>query len=719
MIYWENIPSDLRSYPYWVLWRYEQRDAKKLAKVPYQLNGMRASVVDSTHWASFSEVKEAYESGGYDGVGVVFAQGYDLMGFDLDEVRDGEELSDDAIEITKQIESYAEISPSGRGLKIFARGRLPAGVGSRASLPGGGVLEAYQSGRYFTVTGHALGSHELSLAQEGIEQVAELYLPSRPTPSAPAGGVDTSAPNAKERARAYLSEVPPAISGEGGHNRTFHAACLLVNGFALGFDDALEVLQEWNDRCEPPWSLKELQHKLESAEKVGLSDDQPRGYLLTSASHQYEASEQPVEDDEFCEVYLDDLLRKVLEPASSFPEHLMRVPGVIGEVADWITTQNPIPNPVLSLLAAISLHSVMIGRKVTTASGAPPRLYLIGLAPSGGGKQAPIRCVQQVLNLIGCDDRYSGAVTSDSAMVAELFLQPAKLYIWDEFGRFLESTKEKKGGVHLHAVQRLLLECWGIGEGTYVGKSYADPKYNKRIEHPCLSVLGLSVPSNFWESLEVSHLRDGFAARLIVVDSGPRLKGRDIEPLPPPPGVLEEYIYWRDHRGEGGNLAQHYPHPLRVPYTDQAKDCFEGLQRHLEAADDDTATIWARAIEKAKALALIYATSRDRENLEIDLAAAQWGVDFTTWATQRFIFESREEVAEEDRFARLLTRTLKIVRHMSRNRQQCTRSVLLRRLKVSSQELDRILQTMLQSNAISDRTGKGKRGRSYTYYVAR
>jgi putative DNA primase/helicase len=71
------------------------------------------------------------------------------------------------------------------------------------------------------------------------------------------------------RARNYLMKVPPAVSGEGGHNQTFKAACILMR-FGLTREEALEVFREWNETCQPPWTEKELLHKLEgAAERVG------------------------------------------------------------------------------------------------------------------------------------------------------------------------------------------------------------------------------------------------------------------------------------------------------------------------------------------------------------------------------------------------------------------------------------------------------------------
>jgi P4 family phage/plasmid primase-like protien len=71
----------------------------------------------------------------------------------------------------------------------------------------------------------------------------------------------------KRRARLYLDKVPPAVSGQGGHNQTFRAACVLVQGFNLSAEEAMPLLKEWNESCQPPWAGKELLHKLRSAEK--------------------------------------------------------------------------------------------------------------------------------------------------------------------------------------------------------------------------------------------------------------------------------------------------------------------------------------------------------------------------------------------------------------------------------------------------------------------
>ena len=84
-----------------------------------------------------------------------------------------------------------------------------------------------------------------------------------------------------ERAARYVSAMPAAISGSGGHAAAFNVAVVLIHGFALAEAEAWPILCGFNDRCEPPWNERELRHKLASAGKLARHP-QPRGYLRGS-----------------------------------------------------------------------------------------------------------------------------------------------------------------------------------------------------------------------------------------------------------------------------------------------------------------------------------------------------------------------------------------------------------------------------------------------------
>jgi hypothetical protein len=85
-----------------------------------------------------------------------------------------------------------------------------------------------------------------------------------------------------ERASRYVSRMDAAVSGSGGHDALFAVACALVHGFALGEGEAMALLSEYNLRCAPPWSDRDLSYKLRSA--AGSSSSKGTGYLIGDSS---------------------------------------------------------------------------------------------------------------------------------------------------------------------------------------------------------------------------------------------------------------------------------------------------------------------------------------------------------------------------------------------------------------------------------------------------
>ena len=98
------------------------------------------------------------------------------------------------------------------------------------------------------------------------KMIAWLGFPMQPPqPRASRASPKSGGRNLFARAQAYVDTMPEAISGSGGHTATFAVARKLVQDFGLNDIDAWTILLDYNARCKPPWSEKELQHKLDSA----------------------------------------------------------------------------------------------------------------------------------------------------------------------------------------------------------------------------------------------------------------------------------------------------------------------------------------------------------------------------------------------------------------------------------------------------------------------
>lgn len=70
----------------------------------------------------------------------------------------------------------------------------------------------------------------------------------------------------------YIRNAVPAIEGQGGDNTTFSLAARLTRDYAISVPKAFELLQEWNERCSPPWEPDALYNKIVNASSYGQND---------------------------------------------------------------------------------------------------------------------------------------------------------------------------------------------------------------------------------------------------------------------------------------------------------------------------------------------------------------------------------------------------------------------------------------------------------------
>jgi AAA domain len=135
----------------WVAWRYEDRGGPKPTKIPVNpRTGSNARSDDRSTWGTYQQAADRAQRDKLGGVGLMLSEDDDLTGYDLDKCRNPQTgfIKPWAKEIIGLRETYAEISPSGAGIRLWARGKLAAAI---KYDPAG--VEAYSHGRYLTVTG--------------------------------------------------------------------------------------------------------------------------------------------------------------------------------------------------------------------------------------------------------------------------------------------------------------------------------------------------------------------------------------------------------------------------------------------------------------------------------------------------------------------------------------------------------------------------------------
>jgi primase-polymerase (primpol)-like protein len=142
------VPEELQTLPQWVVWRYEPNGDKKPKKVPYQPNNptYKAATTNSAHWATF---QTASATEGFTGIGFVFTPDDPYCGIDLDNCIVNGKTAPWAQAILDAFPGYAEISPSGNGIKLIGKGELK-------KAQKGQYIELYNQDRYFTITGNSV-----------------------------------------------------------------------------------------------------------------------------------------------------------------------------------------------------------------------------------------------------------------------------------------------------------------------------------------------------------------------------------------------------------------------------------------------------------------------------------------------------------------------------------------------------------------------------------
>ena len=174
----ENLPEEMSidqdgkgAIRQWVCWKSVTNPKKgKADKVPINVHtGGGASTTNPATWGTFWNALNFYRAwygrehshtgtGGKVLTGPISGLGFVLtppwIGFDLDGCVEKGRIEPWAQEIIDMIGSYTEISPSGTGIRIFAKGHLPPGRNRN------GKIEVYQQGRFLTVTGRVLPGME-------------------------------------------------------------------------------------------------------------------------------------------------------------------------------------------------------------------------------------------------------------------------------------------------------------------------------------------------------------------------------------------------------------------------------------------------------------------------------------------------------------------------------------------------------------------------------
>jgi len=338
----------------------------------------------------------------------------------------------------------------------------------------------------------------------------------------------------------------------------------------------------------------------------------------------------------------------------ALPDDLLHAPGLVGEIADWITKTAFRPQPALSLAASIACVGVVMGHRYATETDLRSNILTLGIGPSGCGKDHPRKCVDKLLNAAGLEALVGGNdVTSGSALVNSLQKGGGRrLFQMDEIGRTFGSLTSSKASTFQTEILTNIMQLFSYANGIFKGKEFADKEYQRAdIVEPCLCIHGSSVPSRFYAAMSSSEAIDGFLSRWLIFETTTRTPDENYSTGPKsPPQRLVEAIKRINDDKQQGNLA--IDKVKVIPCSDQAKQLFREYGKFADEQGDleyEAGTgfeaLWTRAREHAYKLALV---THDDTVGEIRALEANWAQKYVTFAIKKNIAFLKDKLFDNE-----------------------------------------------------------------------
>lgn len=508
-------------------------------------------------------------------------------------------------------------------------------------------------------------------------------------------------------------------------------------GMALHYEDPADGLEIWDwwsgtaanyspDAVKREWrNFSRRGHAVSNPITVAtiMRLAEQHGWTDPAIEHGAEVANRLIESHQ--RQVTEQLTSKAPKPKTIEAPDMLPPTGLIRGIADRILETSIRPQPRLAVAAALSFVGTIAGRKYRTETGLMSNVYVAALAQSGHGKDHARKVINNLVTQAGVDDYLGGdAIASGQAVISALVRHPSKLFMLDEFGKFLGALTGQKAAPHQRDIITKLMILYSSAGSVYRGTEYADQKERPRedIVNPNACVYGTSVAENFWGAMSSSEGGDGTMSRLIVVEAKPERPKRQRPNMGPvDPALVDAIADLANHTVGGGNLSGRAGSGLdeqaqTVPMTSAIFKAWEDLDDDMteNMTDGISASIYSRVAENAAKLAMIYAVSLDHHAPVIDDEAFLWGRELALWSANTLMHNIGRNVADNQQEA-----SYKRVMNHIHDSGAIKRRDLMRKCKfLKKRELDEIVALALEAGEITIENRKGAAGPAATFYVS-
>jgi hypothetical protein len=225
-------------------------------------------------------------------------------------------------------------------------------------------------------------------------------------------------------------------------------------------------------------------------------------------------------------------------------EALTFVPGLVGEIVEWIVAGAKRPNRVMALGVALGVVGTLIGRRVEGPTGSSTHLYVFILAPTGYGKDWPLWCGQKLMIAVGAKGLL-GPHEFVSGQGFKQFLKrnPLTICFVDELGDMFALINNQQGNPFIKDLMGLFKKLYNAWSIIITAEKVHEESVT--INHPAVTIIGACTPISLFENLLPGDIEGGFANRpmLLPFEGSKRPPERDVrEGAEEPPRALVERL---------------------------------------------------------------------------------------------------------------------------------------------------------------------------------
>jgi len=420
------------------------------------------------------------------------------------------------------------------------------------------------------------------------------------------------------------------------------------------------------------------------------------------------------------------------------PKDLFNPPGLLKDMFEFCESIAQVPQPELSLVAALSLASVTCGRIYRTNMNNFSSLFFMCIAKSGQGKENIKTFVEQILNTTEHQNLVVGdGYTSSGAVHSVLKMRPTQITVMDEFGKRLEAISNQ-GNTNKEDGIQTLMEAWGRCHGTLRPDNYSlmgvQEQYKEqmmaRVTHkPAITLVGLSVPKNFYKALNGGRIADGFLNRFMVIESKEPRRVSDLKKFTKAPITITNWVnYIRRYRNETDDVmrdnAEIDLNPIVLDFDKESEELLQDFAREIVKRQDilerdNLEPLLSRSREKAMRLSLLCTLASNPDAKKITADITQWAINYVKYYDLLFIEACRDKVASSGNETKI-KQVLSFIRSREQegiSKREVDRHELFRSMK--SYEVKEIIERLINAGEIQEIEIKvGGKGRPTKRFIA-